>query len=171
MGKLQAISKNLLFSRYTDPGQPDSPRFFVTLDGVDPDKLSQEAAMEVDEDFPRIAMLKSKGTNSNNTKTNIYRDPNAGVNTFRDPNVGVNTYRDPNAGMSMNVYREPNPVMKYRDTSAKNFNSDSEGEVEIENNTSPVKKTKMALMERCRFWPSCKNGAACPFHHPTTQCK
>ncbi|KAJ3581221.1 hypothetical protein NHX12_016895, partial [Muraenolepis orangiensis] len=26
-------------------------------------------------------------------------------------------------------------------------------------------------LERCRFWPVCKSGDSCPYHHPTTQCK
>lgn len=26
-------------------------------------------------------------------------------------------------------------------------------------------------MERCRFWPVCKSGDECLYHHPTTQCK
>ncbi|XP_042208711.1 zinc finger CCCH domain-containing protein 14-like isoform X2 [Homarus americanus] len=25
--------------------------------------------------------------------------------------------------------------------------------------------------ERCRFWPLCKAGESCPYHHPTVQCK
>ena len=27
------------------------------------------------------------------------------------------------------------------------------------------------LPERCRFWPNCKNGDSCPYHHPTVPCK
>ncbi|CAN0310960.1 unnamed protein product [Lampetra planeri] len=26
-------------------------------------------------------------------------------------------------------------------------------------------------LSRCRFWPGCSNGEACPFHHPTQCCK
>ena len=26
-------------------------------------------------------------------------------------------------------------------------------------------------LERCKFWPQCKNGDRCSFHHPTTPCK
>ena len=28
-----------------------------------------------------------------------------------------------------------------------------------------------ALGERCRFWPNCKNGDTCPYHHPTIPCR
>lgn len=27
------------------------------------------------------------------------------------------------------------------------------------------------LSERCKYWPACKNGDACVYHHPTTLCK
>ena len=27
------------------------------------------------------------------------------------------------------------------------------------------------LPERCRFWPNCKNGDSCPYHHPSAHCK
>ncbi|XP_076004864.1 zinc finger CCCH domain-containing protein 14 isoform X2 [Genypterus blacodes] len=34
---------------------------------------------------------------------------------------------------------------------------------------APLKKQK--VMERCKFWPVCKSGDECLYHHPTTQCK
>ena len=30
---------------------------------------------------------------------------------------------------------------------------------------------KMQKLEKCRFWPHCKNGDQCPFHHPSVECK
>ena len=27
------------------------------------------------------------------------------------------------------------------------------------------------MPERCRFWPNCKNGDSCPYHHPSAQCR
>ncbi|KAM9338845.1 zinc finger CCCH domain-containing protein 14 [Symphorus nematophorus] len=33
----------------------------------------------------------------------------------------------------------------------------------------PIKKQK--VLERCKFWPVCKSGDECLYHHPTTQCK
>lgn len=38
-----------------------------------------------------------------------------------------------------------------------------------EEDAVPVKKQK--VMERCKFWPVCKSGDECVYHHPTTQCK
>ncbi|XP_029984898.1 zinc finger CCCH domain-containing protein 14 [Sphaeramia orbicularis] len=43
-------------------------------------------------------------------------------------------------------------------------------EVEMEeDDAAPLKKQK--VMERCKFWPVCKSGDDCLYHHPTTQCK
>lgn len=33
----------------------------------------------------------------------------------------------------------------------------------------PMKKQK--VLERCKFWPVCKSGDECMYHHPTAQCK
>lgn len=30
---------------------------------------------------------------------------------------------------------------------------------------------KSKVTERCKYWPSCKNGDSCPFHHPSIPCK
>lgn len=27
------------------------------------------------------------------------------------------------------------------------------------------------INERCRYWPACKNGDKCNYHHPTVTCK
>lgn len=35
---------------------------------------------------------------------------------------------------------------------------------------SPVEK-KLKINEKCRYWPACKNGDLCNYHHPTTTCK
>ncbi|XP_068609601.1 zinc finger CCCH domain-containing protein 14 isoform X3 [Brachionichthys hirsutus] len=38
-----------------------------------------------------------------------------------------------------------------------------------EEDAVPVKKQK--VMERCKYWPVCKSGDDCLYHHPTAQCK
>lgn len=39
----------------------------------------------------------------------------------------------------------------------------------MEQEAVPVKRQK--VMERCKFWPVCKSGDECVYHHPTAQCK
>uniref|UniRef100_A0A3P9K0C9 Zinc finger CCCH domain-containing protein 14 n=1 Tax=Oryzias latipes TaxID=8090 RepID=A0A3P9K0C9_ORYLA len=47
---------------------------------------------------------------------------------------------------------------------------DDEMDMEMaEEDAVPVKRQK--VMERCKFWPVCKSGDECLYHHPTTQCK
>ncbi|XP_051908996.1 zinc finger CCCH domain-containing protein 14 isoform X2 [Hippocampus zosterae] len=59
----------------------------------------------------------------------------------------------------------PSPAgldMRPMDTSleqAESFDADS----------APSKKPKAT--ERCKFWPVCKSGDGCPYHHPTRTCK
>ncbi|MBN3287578.1 ZC3HE protein, partial [Polyodon spathula] len=43
----------------------------------------------------------------------------------------------------------------------------SDDEVEVDH--GPVKRQK--VLERCKFWPVCKSGDDCPYHHPKTLCK
>ncbi|XP_016138423.1 zinc finger CCCH domain-containing protein 14-like [Sinocyclocheilus grahami] len=38
-------------------------------------------------------------------------------------------------------------------------------------NVEPVQATRQKLPERCKFWPACKSGDECLYHHPNTQCK
>ncbi|KAM4713691.1 zinc finger CCCH domain-containing protein 14 isoform 2-T2 [Anableps anableps] len=50
--------------------------------------------------------------------------------------------------------------------------SSEDGRMDVEmegDNDIPVKKQK--VMERCKFWPVCKSGDECMYHHPTAQCK
>ncbi|XP_064460469.1 zinc finger CCCH domain-containing protein 14-like isoform X2 [Ornithodoros turicata] len=37
----------------------------------------------------------------------------------------------------------------------------------MEHTETGVEKVK----EKCRYWPACKNGDQCPYHHPTVPCK
>ncbi|KAK3522574.1 hypothetical protein QTP86_024993 [Hemibagrus guttatus] len=46
---------------------------------------------------------------------------------------------------------------------------ETEGEEQVED--EPVKVKKQKVLERCKFWPACKIGDKCVYHHPTTQCR
>lgn len=50
--------------------------------------------------------------------------------------------------------------------------SSEDGRMDVEmagEDDVPLKKLK--VMERCKFWPVCKSGDECLYHHPTAQCK
>ncbi|XP_078262866.1 zinc finger CCCH domain-containing protein 14 isoform X2 [Rhinoraja longicauda] len=42
-------------------------------------------------------------------------------------------------------------------------------EEEIDNSSFQPKRQK--LLERCKYWPACKNGDDCMYHHPVASCK
>ncbi|KTF77227.1 hypothetical protein cypCar_00026320 [Cyprinus carpio] len=44
------------------------------------------------------------------------------------------------------------------------------GEVE-DMEVESVQAKRQKLPERCKFWPACKSGDECLYHHPNTQCK
>ncbi|XP_028970513.1 zinc finger CCCH domain-containing protein 14 isoform X1 [Esox lucius] len=43
--------------------------------------------------------------------------------------------------------------------------------MDVENGEEPVPLKRQKVLERCKFWPVCKSGDECVYHHPTTQCK
>ena len=123
----------------------DKTRFVVTLDGVD----SEQYEMEVTESerFEQgVAMPDVQ-------PSGINRAPAA-------------------AGLSLPQLKEPLSALmsppKIQPLNISLKDSDEEGEA-MEVEPTPLKKAKM--MERCKFWPACVNGAACDYHHPTVHCK
>lgn len=68
------------------------------------------------------------------------------------------------------VHREPKVSVLHRLQGAVTPPEDDVMDVEMaEEDGGPLKKQK--VMERCKFWPVCKSGDECLYHHPTTQCK
>ncbi|XP_043929834.1 zinc finger CCCH domain-containing protein 14 isoform X2 [Protopterus annectens] len=49
------------------------------------------------------------------------------------------------------------------------FSQIADPDVIMEDVSDEAKRQK--LSERCRYWPACKNGDSCIYHHPTTPCK
>lgn len=43
--------------------------------------------------------------------------------------------------------------------------------VEEEEEAMAVDNGAPQILEKCRYWPACKNGDRCPFHHPSVPCK
>ncbi|XP_021168184.2 zinc finger CCCH domain-containing protein 14 isoform X1 [Fundulus heteroclitus] len=66
------------------------------------------------------------------------------------------------------VYREPKVSVLSRLQGVVTSSEDERMEMAVDDDV-PVKKQK--VMERCKFWPVCKSGDECMYHHPTAQCK
>nr|XP_046229826.1 zinc finger CCCH domain-containing protein 14 isoform X2 [Scatophagus argus] len=66
--------------------------------------------------------------------------------------------------------REPKLSVLHRLQGGVTSSEDDVMDVDVaEEDSAPLKKQK--VMERCKFWPVCKSGDECMYHHPTTQCK
>ncbi|XP_070844022.1 zinc finger CCCH domain-containing protein 14 isoform X1 [Chaetodon trifascialis] len=71
---------------------------------------------------------------------------------------------------SIHVNREPKVSVLHRLQGPVTALEDGVMDVEMaEEDAGPLKKQR--VMERCKFWPVCKSGDECLYHHPTTQCK
>ncbi|KAJ8008668.1 hypothetical protein DPEC_G00080810 [Dallia pectoralis] len=46
-----------------------------------------------------------------------------------------------------------------------------EEEMDVEKGEETVTVKRQKVPDRCKFWPICKSGDECMYHHPTTQCK
>lgn len=71
---------------------------------------------------------------------------------------------------TVQVNREPKVSILHRLHGVVTSSEDDVMAVEMaEEDDVPIKKQKVT--ERCKFWPVCKTGDECLYHHPTTQCK
>ncbi|XP_072218390.1 zinc finger CCCH domain-containing protein 14 isoform X3 [Leuresthes tenuis] len=71
---------------------------------------------------------------------------------------------------SGHVHRESKLSIFHRLQGRVTSSEDDRMDIEMtEEDAMPGKKQK--VMERCKFWPVCKSGDECLYHHPTTQCK
>lgn len=65
--------------------------------------------------------------------------------------------------------RKPKPSVHQRLQKELQYSDDEEEGDGEEDGGVPVKRQK--VLERCKFWPVCKSGDECLYHHPTAQCK
>lgn len=143
-----------------EKGDYASPKFIVTLDGI-PSPLGNLADCEMDLDDVRPP---TKGTE-------------ASVGLNKEPKVGVLHRLHGMVTSSEGVCVCPKSLVCFlsrlifhKPTPACPLPSDNDMDVEMEDEDAvPLKKHKAG--ERCKFWPVCKSGDACLYHHPTTHCK
>ncbi|XP_074542043.1 zinc finger CCCH domain-containing protein 14 [Halichoeres trimaculatus] len=94
------------------------------------------------------------------------------METFADSEIDLDEVRPPSKTTegSVNMNREPKVSVLHRLQGGFTSAEDDEMDVEMEEDYAvPSKKKK--VLERCKFWPVCKSGDECLYHHPTAQCK
>ncbi|EGC33006.1 hypothetical protein DICPUDRAFT_154989 [Dictyostelium purpureum] len=135
----------------------------------------------------RIPMSEENGdnidinnNNNNNNKYAGFKNKKEKPNNHHNKNKGKNetnftiTLNDINSLASdNNGSNSPNGLSKKR----KNINRDEEDIISKDNSlddpiNSPLENltAKKSKKERCQFWPLCRNGEACIYHHPSIQC-
>lgn len=139
-------------------GDSASPKFIVTLDGV-PSPLGNLADCEMELDDVRPLAKVTEAT------VHVNREPKVSVHHRLQGAItsaeGVGS-RQNNSLLSFGIILHPLTFCPLL--------TDDVMDVEMaEDDAVPLKKQK--VMERCKFWPVCKSGDDCSYHHPTTQCK
>ncbi|XP_062857841.1 zinc finger CCCH domain-containing protein 14 [Trichomycterus rosablanca] len=78
-----------------------------------------------------------------------------------------------NTTLKLSVQQTTKPVGNLNLTPEIQYDeADDEGlEEEEQMEQEPLQVKRQKVVERCRFWPACKSGDQCVYHHPTTQCR
>ncbi|KAM9703607.1 zinc finger CCCH domain-containing protein 14 isoform 1-T1 [Menidia menidia] len=92
------------------------------------------------------------------------------MGNFGDGDMELDDVKPPTKDVEGHFHRESKLSIFQRLQGAVASSEDDRMDIEMaDGDTLPVKKQK--VMERCKFWPVCKSGDECLYHHPTTQCK
>lgn len=90
------------------------------------------------------------------------------VSTFVDLEMEIDEVRPPPREELMESISQPKVSILQRLQANPLLEDDMMDYADMDSEDVPSKRQK--VMERCKFWPACKSGDECPYHHPTTQC-
>lgn len=144
-----------------DRGDSASPKFIVTLDGV-PSPLGTfaDGEMELDDVRPPTKVTEAPGPLSREPKVSVLHRLQGRLSAEEGAQCpgAASTRSGETSGAEL--------LCRPLADDAMDFEME---EGEDEDAAVPLKRQK--VMERCKFWPVCKSGDECLYHHPTTQCK
>ncbi|XP_070577983.1 zinc finger CCCH domain-containing protein 14-like isoform X2 [Ptychodera flava] len=165
---------------YIEKPRPVSPKFIVTLDGVDPPKPRHRQRSGQKRQHPALIINPAV----NREVDSALDDEGVGdeIDDFEDDDEAEMDQEEAvlDDEDDVDLEREEDDAVEYMDEAFvrkrrpdvqpiivhKVIQSDDE---EMLSDTSPPKKQKM--QERCKFWPTCKSGDQCQYHHPNVPCK
>eukprot|EP01132_Coremiostelium_polycephalum_P005256 gene5256-6542_t len=138
-----------------------------------PSSSSTSDAMEMGNDSENDRKLNERNEYNNHNNRQNRDKRNRNNNNNSSPNnshtnftVTINT--DTLTRKRKSINRDDDVVEKTNSgTTPEDGSENNGGDDDIDIEPSSSKKSKK---ERCQFWPSCRNGDSCPYHHPTTQC-
>ncbi|XP_059213198.1 zinc finger CCCH domain-containing protein 14 isoform X2 [Centropristis striata] len=128
---------------------------------------------EVHSAIPRTVQASKEGVDSASPKFIVTLDgvPSP-LGNLADCEMELDEVRPPTKVTegAAHVNREPKLSILHRLQGGITLAEDDVMDIDmVEEDAVPLKKQK--AMERCKFWPVCKSGDDCMYHHPTTQCK
>ncbi|KAI8486827.1 hypothetical protein Bbelb_353350 [Branchiostoma belcheri] len=134
-------TRRVIQDRELPKKRPASPKFIVTLDGVDPPPGRGSSGDEADDEA---------GEGSGPSEPEV---PSKRMRV--SPNLAPPRVQRTLPGSHGNVQQVTFTL------------DDSDEEMDVSPGEAGVEKKN----ERCHFWPACKNGDECPFIHPNTPCR
>lgn len=155
----------------SDAKASDTRSFIVSRAQVEgsPARLQQHPQSSL----PRTVQASKEMTDSNSPKFIVTLDgvPSP-LGNLADTDMDLDHVRPPmkvNEG-SGHEHKEPRVSILDKIEGMVTSSEDDMMDMEVgEDDVVPLKKQKVP--ERCKFWPVCKSGDECLYHHPTTQCK
>ncbi|XP_028996857.1 zinc finger CCCH domain-containing protein 14 isoform X2 [Betta splendens] len=94
------------------------------------------------------------------------------LGNLADCEMELDDVRPPTKGTdaSVGLNKAPKVGVLHRLQGVVTSSEENAMDVDVEDeDAAPMKKQKGT--ERCKFWPVCKSGDACLYHHPTSKCK
>ncbi|XP_076872738.1 zinc finger CCCH domain-containing protein 14 [Brachyhypopomus gauderio] len=77
-----------------------------------------------------------------------------------------------NTTSNLSAERNPKPAVHLNLNSTLSHNDGEMEELDdMDIEEEPVQVKRQKVLERCKFWPACKSGDECAYHHPKAQCK
>ncbi|XP_026885927.2 zinc finger CCCH domain-containing protein 14 isoform X3 [Electrophorus electricus] len=76
-----------------------------------------------------------------------------------------------NTTSDLSTEHKPKPVHLSLNSALSHDDGGMEEQDEMDMEVEAVQAKRQKILERCKFWPACKSGDECPYHHPKAQCK
>ncbi|KAG8229363.1 hypothetical protein J437_LFUL009678 [Ladona fulva] len=133
-----------------------SPQFFVTLSGYDP-QLQNGGSRVVRGNLSELPRRFLVPDSEEMEEDEEYMDEGIGNEDIKQETVNINDAEMIDDELDKDM--QSVGTIAFRNIGPETL--DENGDLSM----------KAKNIERCRFWPACRSGERCEFHHPTTPCK
>nr|XP_057913683.1 zinc finger CCCH domain-containing protein 14 [Doryrhamphus excisus] len=150
-----------------EPKHFDTRSFIVSRPQLDESRSQQDRKLREETALPRTIQASKEKENSDSPKFIVTLEgvPSPLGNFAGESDMDLEDVRPP----SKLTNRESKVGILDRQQEGPSIGDDLIDADMFYDDSAPSKKQK--VMERCKFWPVCKSGDECPYHHPTRICK